>query len=196
MGDGFANSPGRTLVTSGVSCHSRRGETVEVTRLVVESLIAAVGLLLTYLAYRHQGIRVASDRIRSYRKLWEVMRAASLTRMSGEGLGPLTPEEAKNLSSALTEWYYKDGNGMWLTAPTMRLYLTARDDLSRYAASPETDLESADLCVQELALLRREMRRDVGVLGIATELSQQDVAILKRAGVKPDHPHRRRFGFR
>jgi hypothetical protein len=173
------------------------GETVNVARFAVESLIAAIGLLLTFLAYRHQGIRVATDRCRSYRKLWELMETARFSRLSAvEGLGPITQEDATDLYSAMGKWYYKDGNGMWTTGPTQALFFVARDDLAAYAVATGPDPESGYRCMREFSLLRTQMKSDIGVLGVDTHLSQEDADFLARAGIESDRPrYRRRFGL-
>jgi hypothetical protein len=71
---------------------------MDVARFTIESLIAAIGLFIGYLGYRHQRINIASDRIRSYRRLWEVMETARMTRLWG--VDPFQPQQTRAPSPA------------------------------------------------------------------------------------------------
>jgi hypothetical protein len=164
---------------------------VDVAKLVIESLIALTGLYLAHSFRRNHRLRIAEQRLESYRALWELMEVARPTRKQPwEGRRPLEREEAARLYNAMTHWYFGSGNGMLLTDRTKRLYLRAKERLGRYAASAGDDWRAGGFDrINELSLLRFQMKRDLDLYGVFydEELDANGIELLTSAGIRdPD----------
>jgi hypothetical protein len=174
---------------------------VELADLLVGSLIAVVGLYLTHSLRRQQRLRVAEQRMASYQELWKLMEVARPTRLEPwEAAGPLTRAEARDLYASMTHWYFGTGHGMLLTETTKKLYLQTKESLGYYAVGSDPGWERAGRrAIQELSLLRQQMKLDLDIYGVSYfgELDDEDdKAFLRRAGIDPQrwarpHWHRR-----
>lgn len=167
-------------------------------------LLGIAGLYLTHNLRRHIRQRTADSRMSAYAELWEIMLLARPTRLhklKGEELhGPLILDERTKLYQLLTEWYYKQGNGMFLGDNTRRLYLTAKtnlvcDDSELKPESLHTELKQQESkeeiqqlrgkwSIWQLSLLRTRMRADLEVYGplFVGTLSDHDKQFLTYCG--------------
>jgi hypothetical protein len=157
--------------------------------LLLGSAITIVGLYLTHSLRRQQRLKVAEQRMASYRELWKLMEVARPTRLEAwEAAGPLTPAEARDLYASMTHWYFGAGHGMLLTETTKKLYLQTKASLGRYAVGGQPDWQHAGRrAIQELSLLRQQMKLDLDIYGVSYfgELDDEDDKFLRRAGIDP-----------
>jgi hypothetical protein len=162
---------------------------MELTDLLVGSALTIVGLYLTHSLRRQQRLKVAEQRMTSYQELWKLMEVARPTRLEPwEAAGPLTPAEARRLYASMTHWYFGTGHGMLLTEPTKKLYLQTKASLGQYAVASQPDWECAGRrAIQELSLLRQQMKLDLDIYGVSYfgNLDDEDEAFLHRAGIDP-----------
>src|SRR4051812_47511837 len=97
--------------------------------IVVTAALTVVGLYYANSLRRRTNAEVekgvAEKRFSSYAALWAPLKLASPMRDS-----PLTRLERESLFDSLTDWYYKDGNGMLLTEQTRNIYLNAKRNLT------------------------------------------------------------------
>ena len=185
--------------------------------LVITSVIAVIGLYLAHSLRRQTSLKIAEQRITSYRELWKLMGVVRPTRLSEaersgvlatddthSGVGPLTRDEASSLYQAMTRWYFDAGNGMLLTNTTKWLYLEAKKRLGDFAAGDNTEWErEGERRINELSLLRLQMRSDLDIFGVSyfgEPDDDDDRAFLEAAGIDPTKwgrpPWHRRFGKR
>ena len=95
----------------------------------------------------------------------------------------------------LTDWYYKDGNGMLLSQDTRNIYLAAKANLvcapdkflpaRARAAVAKGDSERDRLIVRQLSLLRTAMRGDIAIYTApwGSALTDEDLSFLYACGV-------------
>jgi hypothetical protein len=95
----------------------------------------------------------------------------------------------------LTDWYYRDGNGMLLSQDARNIYLTAKANLvcapdkflpaRARAAVAKDDTERDRLIVRQLSLLRTAMRGDIAIYTEpwGSALTDEDVSFLYACGV-------------
>jgi hypothetical protein len=142
---------------------------LDVARLVVESIIGLLGLYLVHSFRRQQRLRIADLRIPAYQRLWELMKVAAPSRVTDStGAGSLAPEEARELHHSLWDWYWQNGNGMFLTDETQKIWAAALDRLRTYGEDGGIDpAEEGWRRIVELSLLRTQMKRDIKVYGVA-----------------------------
>jgi len=163
---------------------------VETTKLIVESLIAVVGLYLAHSFRRSQRLTIAEKRLGSYQALWELMEVARPTRLKPwDAAGPLSPAEARDLYTAMTHWYYGHGQGMLLTDRTKTLYLRTKERLGAYSASAPADWATeGERRIDELSLLRTQMKRDLDIYGVfyAEKLDENTESLLRSAHIDPE----------
>jgi hypothetical protein len=155
-----------------------------VAELVINSVIALVGLYLAYNLRRHQNLKIAEQRIGAYSGLWEIMELAQPTRLKQSGgVRPLSPTEARTLGEHMTAWYYKSGNGMMLTNDTKEMYVNAKDRLVDYSWRSET-CDFGEQLIHDLSILRTQMKRDLNIYGALyySKLTDADREFLHDAG--------------
>lgn len=142
---------------------------MNVAEFVITSLIAVIGLYLAHSFTRQQRLKIAEQRVDSYRKLWGHMYDARPTRTEPpESKEPLTPEEAGVLYGEMTNWYFKGGNGMLLPHDTREMYLEAKRRLGRYALETR-DSESGQAglhVMRDLSIFRSQMKIDLDIYGV------------------------------
>ena len=196
---------------------------VKLADLIVKVFLGVVGLYLAHNFRRQIKQKSADGRIKAYSELWGKMEVASPTRCkqwhTGPLMGPLRSPERMRLHLDFTEWYYKNGNGMFLGDQTRKLYLAAKDNLvcphenlqpSRLsdilglnALPEEKQLEKrGELVIHQLSLLRTRMKADLEVYGALYfgKLQPTDIAFLEYCGEnwreKPWSGHQERNGER
>jgi hypothetical protein len=166
----------------------------------------ALGLIGLYLAhgYRRQArLRLAEVRRSAYALLWEETGLAAPTRLEGAGAeGTLSASERQRLYQRLTNWYYRDGNGMLLEQASREIYLTAKHNLTCDSRDlrPDGLLELLPTClsddqkrgclsIRQLSLLRTQMKADLAIFGhpYVRRLADHERLFLKRCGVNLRH---------
>ena len=176
---------------------------MELADLLIGSAVTIIGLYLTHSLRRQQRLKVAEQRMASYRELWKLMEVARPTRLEPwEAAGPLTRAEARGLYASMTHWYFGTGHGMLLTETTKKLYLQTKASLGRYAVDSRPEWERAGRrAIKELSLLRQQMKLDLDIYGVSYfgELDDEDDKVfLRRAGIDPRRwarpPWHRRLG--
>lgn len=160
---------------------------MDVVQLVITSLLAVIGLSLAHSYRRQQRLRIAERRLDAYAKLWELTEVARPTRVkevSVDRQGPLRREEARDLYEQMTHWYFRSGNGLLLPSATKRLYMKVKERLGAYAVSGESSSdEDGRQCMQELGVLRAQMRLDLDVYSDPYSWDEASDELLKAAGI-------------
>ena len=145
---------------------------------------------------------VAEKRFAAYGAMWTHMMQAS--PMSAVELAAPSrsdeqhdarPLDRDQLFKDLTDWYYRDGNGMLLSRDARNIYLTAKANLvcapdkflpaKARAAVASDDAERDRLTVRQLSLLRTAMRGDLAIFTTpwGSALTDEDVLFLCACGV-------------
>ena len=105
------------------------------------------------------------------------------------------PLDRDQLFKDLTDWYYRDGNGMLLSRHARNIYLTAKANLvcapdkflpaKARAAVANDDAERDRLTIRQLSLLRTAMRGDIAIFTTpwGSALTDEDVLFLCACGV-------------
>lgn len=105
-------------------------EWAAVAASLVGAVVAAVGLYLAHSVRRNTNLSIAEPRRAAYSPLWEMTGVAAPTRLDWWGdCGTLSRTERLDLWVAMTDWYYKDGNGMLLAERSRDVYLNVKHDL-------------------------------------------------------------------
>jgi hypothetical protein len=99
--------------------------------------------------------QVILPRVAAYQKLWS---ATLKLRPTAEE--ELTPKEKSDLASAITLWYYEEGNGLFLSLEGGRLFRVARSHLLNERSTSDTIREA-------FSSLRTQMKLDLKVYGEA-----------------------------
>ena len=91
-----------------------------------------VGLIAAYVKIkkeleREYDINLRNGRLTAYRKLWKEMEP--LSKYSRED--PFTYKKAKELSQKLKDWYFQNGQGMFLTVNSRNSYFKLQDKLQK-----------------------------------------------------------------
>jgi hypothetical protein len=145
------------------------------------AVTALLGFVTAYIAVsirqkRRQeiAVNVASQRLSAYGALWSTIPLSPELRELKE-MPALTKADLGSLFDQLTEWYYKDGNGMLLGVETRSIYLTVKTNLicapdSFVPKSVANELRDSAAArskhvIRQLSLLRSAMRADLEVYG-------------------------------
>jgi hypothetical protein len=160
---------------------------MDVAQLVITSVLAAIGLNLAHSYRNQQRLRIAERRLDAYAKLWELTEVASPTRVTNVSVdrqGPLRQEEARKLYQQMIHWYYASGNGLLLPKSTKQLYHQVKERLGVYAVSDQS-LPDGDgvRCMQELGVLRAQMRLDLDVYNEPYSWDEASDELLEAAGI-------------
>ena len=152
---------------------------------------------------------VAEKRFAAYGAMWTHMMQASpmnaieLAETSQTGsladAGDAQHDDSTidrdQLFKDLTDWYYRDGNGMLLSRDARNIYLTAKANLvcapdkflpaKARAAVANDDAERDRLIVRQLSLLRTAMRGDIAIYTTpwGSALTEEDISFLCACGV-------------
>lgn len=143
-------------------------------------VVAITGIYFANSFRRRSKFELAEARRIAYAELWEITGLAAPTRLSRGVDGLLTPNERSRLMQEMTNWYYRDGQGMLLSKRTRSMYLSAKTNLTCH----DTDLEPEGdkllalipglgssiekrgcLSIRQLSLLRTQMKSDLAVYG-------------------------------
>ena len=98
-------------------------------------------------------VRILFPQLAAYRKLWALTLPASPSRMNAPEM-----RERLQLQSVLRDWYYEDGNGIFLSKEARALLVDAKDKLS-------DDNIAFAVIVRKLSDLRGQLKNDIGVYG-------------------------------
>ena len=107
---------------------------------------------------RNTKLIIAKSRLPSFTSLWEITEPTSPTRAS-----ELSKEERKKLDTALRAWYYKQGNGVFLTNEIRDTYLAARK-----CWKSDND-ESEEEITKSFSRLRTDLKNEIGIYGCFEE---------------------------
>ena len=148
--------------------------------------VTGTGLFFAH-NYRHQmRMQLAEARRAAYSALWEITGMAKPTRLTPLGMQrPLTQRERRHLYEQMTDWYYRDGNGLLLATGSQAIYLKAKHNLvceeaelqpptllgtlrSDVGCSPDNDNLRSCLSIRQLSLLRTELKADLAIYGSMT----------------------------
>jgi hypothetical protein len=134
----------------------------------------------------------------SYARLWELTSVAD--PISGR---PLTGEQMKRLACDMSEWYFRDGNGMYLPTSTRRLFFALVENLDgqldrftpvvsrermRGQSGDELEFMRGCVCKRQVSLLRTQLKNDMAVYySVATFnfLRDDEHALLAASGIRP-----------
>jgi hypothetical protein len=163
--------------------------------------LTAVGAWLAHSYRRRMRFELAEARRVAYSELWEITGLAAPTRLDLRGIsGCLTSSERQTLYQAMTDWYYRNGNGMLLESTTRTVYLNAKHNLvcARNRFKPQEawvhikrDLRMDEECVRgvlsirHLSLLRTQLKSDLAIFGqpFKEELASHERLFLEKCGV-------------
>lgn len=127
---------------------------------VLVGLLALFGTVLTVLATIHvQSLRrqrqaqTLEPQLKAYRTLWALTRAAS---PSSER--QLSLEERRVLADKLLDWYYEEGQGIFLSNAARRQFTYTRIRLLKDTV-PQVEI------VIDISRLRSHLKNDIGVYG-------------------------------
>jgi hypothetical protein len=138
-----------------------REATVGADWVIVEGFTSiAIFAFGSYFAYNYRlqtKLKLLESRIEAYRSLWALTEPASPTR--GDRGESLPPDAAKAMGRAIYDWYYKDGNGLFMPDRT-RQHLQKIHQTLQYG---EPQPPSGDPQIVALSQLRSMLRQDVGV---------------------------------
>lgn len=163
---------------------------VKILDVFFTALVGIAGLYLAHSYRRQQALRVGEKRLGAYQALWDRMEDATPVRQTKWKAEPLTKRERKKLFDDFTDWYYENGNGLFMGDNTRAIYLTAKDNLIcdlRYyeppsirgklcALPPKKQAEARGyLSIRQLSLLRNRMKADLGVFGIPYHVSLNEL---------------------
>ena len=103
--------------------------------------------------------QVFAPRLEAYRRLWHLTAPMRYGRTE-----PLLANEKKDLYVRLTEWYYENGAGLFLSQEAMNRWLAARDLLATTADEKALRESFSDL--------RAQLKDDLGVYGLVLKRQQ------------------------
>lgn len=159
---------------------------VSIADIVATVIVGIIVAILANSYRRQQAVRVGEKRLAAYQALWRKMKVASPYRQTIWNPAPLMKEERQQLFYAFTDWYYENGNGMYMGGDTRAIYLKAKDNLIRKLKYYKPDIikdelnkltpeeqESARgfLSIRQLSLLRNSMKAELDVFGIPYHIS-------------------------
>jgi hypothetical protein len=113
--------------------------------------------------------QVFTPRLAAYRKLWEAN-----SQVSYGGGAEITTAIRERLYATMTDWYYQDGNGIFLSQESTAIWLTTRAMLRSDA--PDAQLRDA------FSDLRASLKDDIGVYGPALKRLHRDPSIVVVGG--------------
>lgn len=158
-------------------------------------------------------LQLSDKRLSAYTRLWEVTGVAAPTRLDGKGIaGYLRPDERWRLWRAMTEWYYRDGNGLLLDDASKSVYLKVKHNLAcrteelepeglrnlvreelrqnrRGQGRPDAandDVIRGLLAISQLSLLRTQLKSDLRIYGqtYTGHLLRHEIVFLQGCGVR------------
>jgi hypothetical protein len=113
--------------------------------------VFALNWLLEKRKARNELLKAISlQRVDAYKKLWELLEAVKASDKA-----EIPKSEKKRLAVALTDWYYKDGGGLFLSYAAAGQCFAARRLLKAHAAS-------ADIR-EGFSKLRSQLKYDCGI---------------------------------
>jgi hypothetical protein len=157
----------------------------DLDREVAEKRFAAYGAMWTHMTQASPMSAV---------ELAEVSRAGSRAA-AGDAQHEGRTIDRDQLFRDLTDWYYRDGNGMLLSQDARNIYVTAKANLvcapekflpaRARAAVANDDAERDRLVIRQLSLLRTAMRGDIAIYTTpwGSALTEEDISFLFACGV-------------
>ena len=99
---------------------------------------------------------LAESRLPSFTRLWKITAITSPTRKN-----KIDDNARAALNTSLREWYYDNGNGLYLTNELRNTYRKARESLE----ARSTDSLSEDNITKKFSTLRTELKNELGIYG-------------------------------
>ncbi|HXV32380.1 MAG TPA: hypothetical protein VD769_00110 [Gaiellaceae bacterium] len=142
--------------------------TIEALLVIVPALIALVAGVLVALVQARRNLETQYDidlrkeRIGVYQKLWAAFEALAFYSPPG----PVTLQTVRSVSTAMREWYYKDG-GLFLSTEARDVYFRLQRELTKTAHSrgvgtnDELDFDRREHIKALTSRLRTQMTEDV-----------------------------------
>ena len=169
---------------------------------ILELLVPVLLIFLQFNLNRQINLGVSGKRLEGYARLWGLMRIVAPTDLEFGCLDSLSASQRGDLYRRLTDWYFDQGNGFFLSEQTRKIYLAVKSNLlcdpSMFIDPEKTSEAMADfddeirteLLVRQFSLLRESMREDLTVYAdpFYGERSQIDAfldEIDKSAGRRP-----------
>jgi hypothetical protein len=165
---------------------------------IAVTLILGVLTIFVVNGFRRQlAIRTAEKRIAAYGALWEATYPARPSRWMHEG-EVLDSKERRELWEVMSKWYFDAGNGMLMTKDTRSLYFAVKDNLIaeldtleplcarqrlRKLSGERLDWERGKLAMDQLSLLRTQMKSDLEIYGrpYGAPLGPEGIGLLRLA---------------
>ena len=168
--------------------------------------LTGVGIWFANSYRRKMEVGLAESRREAYAGLWLISGLAAPTRLDAKGIeGHLSSEERCHIWGLMTDWYYRDGNGMLLVEGSKTLYLNAknnlvssteylkprglanaiREELSLANSGEFDDQLRGILSIKQLSLLRTQLKSDLSIYGqtYAETLEPHEVFFLEQSRV-------------
>ncbi len=108
--------------------------TIDLLDLIITGSLTVIGMVLLYNYRRQVKQKSADGRIEAYKRLFEITKIAMPMRLEKYHpleipQGPLSDAEMVGLYHSLTDWYFDNGNGIFLGNKTRKMYLTIKKNL-------------------------------------------------------------------
>lgn len=185
--------------------------------VILTALVAAIGLYLAHSIRRQLKLRAAERRLEAYRALWSEMALTSptaatawrkkavsdLTAWQDPRNPPFPRARRERFAEKMTEWYYEEGNGMFLDGVTREMFFMAKKnltcDVSAYCPTElgyglgtlfeeHQELVRGYLSAKQLSVLRTQMKSDLTVYASARssdKLEPHEKAFVAGVGGNP-----------
>jgi hypothetical protein len=158
-----------------------------------------VGLWLAHNYRRQIRLKLAKRQVDAYVDLWKLTAGATPSQTTS-----LDQIQRQELYESITDWYYREGNGIFVPVVTRNLLLAYRSNLicpveqmmpsvvaERLAQLPGVEAERCRGCIsaRHAILLRNQLKNDLDLHSsfvlYPNELHPDDVAFLKSCGWSP-----------
>ena len=161
--------------------------------------VGFVGLWLAHNYRRQIRLKLAERQVDAYVDLWKLTAGATPSQTA-----QLDSTQRQELYESITDWYYREGNGIFVPVVTRNLFLAYRWNLicpveqlmpsvvaERLAQLPAVEAEHSRGCIstRHAILLRNQLKNDLDLHSsfvlYHNEPHADDVAFLKSCGWSP-----------
>jgi hypothetical protein len=160
--------------------------------------LGLVGLWLAHNYRRQIRLKLAERQVDAYMRLWTLTAPASPERPT-----PPDRDERQKLADGINRWYFDEGAGIFVSAPTRDLLVGVLRNLTcpvgalrpavlarDLAGLPDAEAERRRGCaiVRQMSLLRTQLKTDLAMhLGFSyyNDLQPDDRALLRSCGLSP-----------
>ena len=170
--------------------------------LVVSLISGAFAVAVVYLSYalnRQVDLGIATQRLEKYSTLWACMKLTSKMDHELGRRAPLSCQDRATLYNRMTDWYFDEQGGLFLTARTRNVFIAVKKNLvcDPQAFVPKSqrqlvvdDIERAKILICQFSLLRTRMKADLTIYStpFQDKLKPADKQFLREAGDRVDRP--------